>query len=149
MWRYRKEFELEIMKLKAVFMHKERNYEVANTVDNMFIVGDPNDIKNKTAIILDDMCDTGGTLIKCATLLKENGAKEVICGVTHGILSGPAIKRLNDSDVITKMIVTNSLNQADNSACLNKLEVIDISGLLSKVISCILSGGSISNLFKI
>ena len=47
------------------------------------------------------------------------------------------------------MIVTNSLNQTDNSVCLDKLEVIDISGLLSKVISCILSGGSISNLFKI
>jgi len=139
----------KIMKLKAVFMHKERNYEVANTVDNMFIVGDPDDIKGKTAIILDDMCDTGGTLIKCATLLKENGAKEVVCGVTHGILSGPAIKRLNDSDVITKMIVTNSLNQTVNSVNLDKLEVIDISGLLSKVISCILSGGSISNLFKL
>ena len=139
----------KMMKLKAIFMHKERNYQVSNTVDNMFIVGDPKDIEGKIAIVLDDMCDTAGTLIKCADLLKESGASEVICGVTHGILSGPAIKRLNESDSITKMIVTNSLNQEENSKKLEKLEVIDISTLLFKVISCVLSGGSISNLFKI
>ena len=45
-----------MMKLKAVFMHKERNYQISNTIDNMFIVGDPKDIDGKTAIILDDMC---------------------------------------------------------------------------------------------
>ena len=139
----------KMMKLKAVFMHKERNYQISNTIDNMFIVGDPKDIDGKTAIILDDMCDTGGTLIKCAELLKESGAKSVICGVTHGILSGPAIKRLKESDSITKMIVTNSLCQNINKTNVDKLEVVDISGLLFKVISCILSGGSISNLFKI
>jgi len=139
----------KMMKLKAVFMHKERNYQISNTVDNMFIVGDPKDIEGKTAIILDDMCDTGGTLIKCANLLKESGAESVICGVTHGILSGPAIERLQNSDSITKMIVTNSLCQNKNKMSVDKLEVVDISGLLFKVISCILSGGSISNLFKI
>lgn len=139
----------KMMKLKAVFMHKERNYQISNTIDNMFIVGDPKDIDGKTAIILDDMCDTGGTLIKCAELLKESGAKSVICGVTHGILSGPATKRLKESDSITKMIVTNSLCQNINKTNVDKLEVVDISGLLFKVISCILSGGSISNLFKI
>lgn len=139
----------KMMKLKAVFMHKERNYQISNTVDNMFIVGDPKDIEGKTAIILDDMCDTGGTLIKCANLLKESGAASVICGVTHGILSGPAIEKLQKTDSITKMIVTNSLCQNKNKMSVDKLEVVDISGLLFKVISCILSGGSISNLFKI
>lgn len=139
----------KMMKLKAVFMHKERNYQISNTVDNMFIVGDPKDIEGKTAIILDDMCDTGGTLIKCANLLKESGAESVICGVTHGILSGPAIEKLQKTDSITKMIVTNSLCQNKNKMSVDKLEVVDISGLLFKVISCILSGGSISNLFKI
>jgi ribose-phosphate pyrophosphokinase len=139
----------KMMKIKAVFMHKERNYQISNTVDTMFIVGDPKDIEGKTAIILDDMCDTGGTLIKCADLLKESGAIGVICGVTHGILSGPAIQRLKEADSITKMIVTNSLCHDKNESAMDKLEVVDISGLLFKVISCILSGGSISNLFKI
>ena len=136
----------KLMKLNAVFMHKERNYKISNTIDNMFIVGNPEYIKNKIAIILDDMCDTGGTLVKCATLLKENGAFKVICCVTHGILSGPAIERIASSDMIDKMIVTNSIHQDKE---LEKLEVIDISKLLSNVISCILSGGSISNLFNI
>ena len=135
----------KLMKLNAVFMHKERNYEVSNTVDNMFIVGNPEALKNKIAIILDDMCDTGGTLVKCASLLKENGASNVICCVTHGILSGSAISRIQDSPAIDTMIVTNSMEQAD----FEKLKIIDVSSLLFKVITCILSGGSISNLFTI
>lgn len=135
----------KLMKLNAVFMHKERNYEISNTVDNMFIVGNPEALKNKTAIILDDMCDTGGTLVKCASLLKENGASNVICCVTHGILSGPAISRIQDSSAIDTMIVTNSMEQTD----FEKLKIIDVSSLLFKVITCILSGGSISNLFTI
>ena len=135
----------KLMKLKAVFMHKERNYEISNTVDNMMIVGNPEYIQNKTAIILDDMCDTGGTLVKCAELLKENGASNIICCVTHGILSGPAIQRIHDSKEIDKMIVSNSINQ---DSTLDKLEIIDISMLLSNVIECILSGGSISSLFN-
>ena len=135
----------KLMKLNAIFMHKERNYEVSNIVDNMFIVGNPEALQNKTAIILDDMCDTGGTLVKCASLLKENGVSNVICCVTHGILSGPAISRIQDSHAIDTMIVTNSMEQTD----FEKLKIIDVSSLLFKVITCILSGGSISNLFTI
>jgi len=136
----------KLMHLNAIFMHKQRNYEIANTVDNMMIVGNPEHIWNKTAIILDDMCDTGGTLVKCAKLLKENGATNIICCVTHGILSGPAIDRLNSTEYIDKMIVTNTLEQ--NKDC-DKIEIIDVSKLLSDVIRCILSGSSISKLFTI
>lgn len=139
----------KLMKLNAIFMHKQRNYEKANTVDDMMIVGNPKYIINKTAIILDDMCDTGGTLVKCAELLRQNGAKSVICCVTHGILSGPAIARLNDTEYIDKMLVTNTLEQSENMKKCNKIEIIDISNLLGKVMKCILNGDSISNLFRL
>ena len=139
----------KLMKLNAVFMHKQRNYEIANTIDDMMIVGDPKYIINKTAIILDDMCDTGGTLIKCAKLLRENGVNNVICCVTHGILSGPALERLNATEYIDKMIVTNTLEQQNKISQCNKIEIIDISNLLAEVIKCILNGNSISNLFRL
>ena len=97
------------MKLKAVFMHKERNYEISNTVDNMMIVGNPEYIQNKTAIILDDMCDTAGTLCKAADKLREAGAKEVYAFISHGLLNGPAAERIAKS-ALKKVIITDSIN---------------------------------------
>ena len=135
----------KLMKLNAIFMHKERNYEISNTIENMMIVGNTEYIKNKTAIILDDMCDTGGTLIKCAELLKKSGANNIICCVTHGILSGPAIDRLNSTEYIEKMIVTNTIEQTKDCP---KIELIDISKLVANVMKCIVTGESISRLFK-
>ena len=91
----------------------------------------------------------GGTLIKCAKLLRENGVNSVICCVTHGILSGPAIERLNATEYIDKMIVTNTLDQSENLKKCNKIEIVDISNLLAKIMKCILSGDSISNFFRL
>jgi len=135
------------MKLNTLFIHKERSYKLSNTVDNMMIVGNLDKIKDKIIIILDDMCDTCGTLLKCCSLLIENGAKEVICCVTHGILSGPAIKRINSCEQISKIIVSNTLPQDDNQKNIDKLCVFDISDLMKQVIERIISGESISNLF--
>ena len=135
------------MRLNTIFMHKDRSYKIANTIDKMMIVGDPKKIKGKTVIILDDMCDTGGTLSKCCSLLVESGAKEVICCVTHGILSGPAIKRINSCNEMSRMIVSNTLPQDNNSKNINKLGIFDISNLMKEVIERIITGESISKLF--
>ena len=136
------------MKLNTIFMHKDRSYQTANTIDNMMIVGDSKKIKGKTVIILDDMCDTGGTLSKCCSLLIESGAKDVICCVTHGILSGPAIKLINSCSHMSKIIVSNTLPQDENYKKIDKLEVFDISDLMKEVIERITTGESISELFE-
>ena len=136
------------MKLNTIFMHKERSYQIANTINTMIIVGDPKRIIGKTIIILDDICDTGGTLSKCCSLLIENGAKEVICVVTHGILSGLASKRINSCQEMSRMIVSNTLSQKQNKIKIPKLSVFDISDLLKEVIERIITGESISALFK-
>jgi len=138
----------KIMKLPTIFLHKQRSYEKMNTIDNMMIVGDIESIKDKHVIILDDMCDTGGTLIKCAKLLKENGAKEISCIVTHGILSGPAISRLNKTEYIKEMIVSNTLPQKINLMRCSKLKIFDVSELLGDIITKIITGDSISKLFE-
>ena len=94
------------------------------------------------------MCDTGGTLVKSVNVLVENGITDVIVVVTHGILSGPAIERINDCRYINKIIVTNSINQDLNKSKCKKLEVIEIDLLMAQVINCLNTGESISQLFK-
>ena len=75
-------------------MHKERNYEKANTVDKTSVIGN---VKDKTCIIVDDMTDTAGTLCAAAAELKKNGAKKVYTFITHGLFNGPAAERIKNS----------------------------------------------------
>ena len=118
-----------------------------NTVEKSILVGDKDELKGKTAIICDDMCDTGGTLIKSVSVLVENGITDIIVVVTHGILSGKAIDRINECNYISKIITTNSINQEINKCKCKKLEVIEIDLLMGQVINCLNTGESISQLF--
>ena len=78
-------------------MHKQRDYSTSSKVDKIILVGGY-DLRNKTAIIIDDMVDTMGTIVKASDTLIENGIKDIIVVVTHGILSGPALERINECD---------------------------------------------------
>lgn len=135
------------MHLPSIFMHKQRNYEISNTIDKMILVGDKNNLIGKIALITDDMIDTASTLIKCCDILKENGIKDIYCIITHGILSGPALDRINICNCITKIIVSDTLPQEENCKKCPKLEYYSISELMSDVIERIVTGESISELF--
>ena len=134
--------------LDTIILHKQRNYQKKNTVEKSIIVGDKDNLIGKTAIICDDICDTGGTLIKSVEILVNSGVKDVIVVITHGILSGPALNRINNCKYISKLIVTNSVSQKNNIRICEKITVIPIDYLLSKVINCLNTGESISQLFK-
>jgi len=121
-------------------IHKERKRD--NEVEKMVLVGD---VKGKTAIIVDDMADTCGTMVMAAEKLTEFGAEKVLGIVTHGILSDPAIQRLNDSS-IERLVVTNTIPQSENMKQCTKLEVIDISVILSEAIRRTHNGESVSYL---
>jgi ribose-phosphate pyrophosphokinase len=138
----------EYMQLNTIIMHKQRNYEKENVIDNTILIGDTTNLKNKTAIICDDMCDSGGTLIKVIDNLKKNEIKNVIVIITHGIFSGQCIKRLQECNVISKIIVSDTICQKQNIEVLDKLEVFSISELLANVISNIINGNSLSLLFE-
>jgi len=139
----------KILKLNTLIMHKQRNYSKVNYVEKTIIIGDINSLQNKTAIILDDMCDTGGTLIKACDTLVEYGANKVIAIVTHGILSGPALERINQSKHLEKIIVSNTIPQDYNKAHCSKLEVFPVDELLADAINKLTSSGSLSDLFKV
>jgi ribose-phosphate pyrophosphokinase len=137
----------KVMKLDTVILHKQRNYQVANCVESILIIGEQSSYQGKTAIILDDMIDTAGTLIRASEMLVDSGVKEVIAVATHGILSGPAISRINECRCIKRVVVSDSIPQELNLTRCDKLEVFSIAEHMSQVIDCIVNGKSISDLF--
>jgi ribose-phosphate pyrophosphokinase len=122
--------------------HKER--KKANEVSRMVLVGH---VEGKTAILVDDMADTCGTLCLAAERLAEAGVSKVYAFVTHGILSGNALEALEKS-ALEKLLVTNTLPQAENVRRCSKIEVIDVGGVLGEVIRRSHYGESISKLFE-
>ena len=89
----------------------------------MVLVGD---VQDRVAIVVDDMADTCGTLVKAAEVVLSHGARECIAIVTHGILSGDAIEKLNKSQ-LKKLVVTNTVPHEEKKKLCDKIETIDIS----------------------
>jgi ribose-phosphate pyrophosphokinase len=114
--------------LDFALFHKER--KKANEVARMVLVGK---VKGKTAILIDDMADTCGTLVMAAGKLVEAGATSVIALVTHGILSGAAFEKLANSS-ISKLVVSNTIPQSKHLKLSDKLECVDISPVLAETI---------------
>ncbi|KAL7339931.1 phosphoribosyltransferase-like protein [Rhodotorula toruloides] len=129
--------------LDFALFHKER--KKANEIARMVLVGN---VQDKTAILIDDMADTCGTLALAAKHLLSNGAKRVVALVTHGILSGPALKVLNESP-LEKLIVSNSIPQEEHKRGCPKLRVIDISHVLAEAVRRSHHGESVSQLFTV
>ncbi|KAJ8100907.1 phosphoribosyltransferase-like protein [Lipomyces tetrasporus] len=127
--------------LNFALIHKER--QRANEVSRMVLVGD---VAGKVAILVDDMADTCGTLVKAAETLTTHGAVSVIAIVTHGILSGKAVERIMDSK-LTKVICTNTVPHDDKKEVCPKLDTIDISPTLAESIRRLHNGESVSYLF--
>ncbi len=108
----------------------------------MNIIGE---VDGKTAVILDDMVDTGGTMVQAANALRESGAKRVFACATHPVLSGPAIDRLEKSG-IEQLVVTNTIPLGEKAAC-KKIQVLSVAGLLGEAIKRIHFNDSVSSLF--
>ncbi|EEA21261.1 ribose-phosphate pyrophosphokinase 1, putative [Talaromyces marneffei ATCC 18224] len=123
-------------------IHKERPRP--NVVGRMILVGD---VSNRTAILIDDMADTCGTLAKAASTLEEHGARDVYAIVTHGVLSGPAIETINNS-CLSGLVVTNTIPLGDKIARCPKIKVIDVSRILAEAIRRTHNGESVSYLFN-
>lgn len=132
-----------------IICNKTRDYTQKNTVENIQVICDKEKyVKDKIIILNDDLLDSGSTALKCCDALIERGAKKVIIFITHGLLNGNAIKNINENQNVEKVITTNSVPQEHNLKLCNKLEVLDLSPLLSEVIKRLINGDSISKLFE-
>ncbi|SHI66708.1 ribose-phosphate diphosphokinase [Halodesulfovibrio aestuarii] len=121
----------------------DKRRDKPNQAQAMHVIGD---VKDKIAIVVDDMIDTAGTMCAAADVLMNNGAKEVMACTTHPVLSGPAIERLCKS-TFKKVFVTDTIALGDKINQCDKLEVLSIAGLLAKAIHNIHTESSVSVLF--
>ncbi len=121
----------------------DKRREKVNVSEVMNIIGD---VEGRTCVMVDDMADTAGTLAEAAGALREAGASSVYAVVTHPVLSGPAIKRIEESP-IEKMIVTDSIGLRDDARQCKKVQVVTVSDLLAEAIRRINNEESISSLF--
>jgi len=123
-------------------IHKRRDPNKANEVAVGEVVGD---VAGRVCLLVDDMIDTAGTITAAAQTLRDHGAAKVIAAATHPILSGPAVRRLNES-AFEEIIVTNTLPIADE-VNLPKLTVLSVAPLIAEAIRQIFEDGSVTSLF--
>ena len=104
-------------------------------------------VKGKTCIIVDDIIDSGGTIVNAAEALIKRGAKEVHVYVTHGVLSGEAVEKIKKSK-IKNLVVTDTINNSDKVKKSRNIEILSISNLLAEAMKRISNSTSVSDLFK-
>lgn len=133
----------DVLGAPLAIIHKRRDPDVPNQVRVFEVVGD---VKDRVCVVVDDMIDTGGTIVKAAETLFENGAKDVIVAATHGILSEPARERLQQSR-ISEVVVTDTLPIPEDKQ-FEKLTILSIAPILAKAINEVFTDGSVTSMFE-
>ena len=138
----RAKFYSDMLKVDMAICYKQR--KIANEVAEMIIIGE---VRGKDVIIVDDMCDTAGTLTKAADLMIRHGALSVRAICTHAVLSGPAYERINDS-ILTELIVTDTIPLKEGVPK-EKITVLPVHDQFAQVLKCLMNNESISSHFII
>ncbi len=126
--------------LSIVDKRREKPGEIAE----MTVIGD---VKGKKCIIVDDMCDTAGTLCKAAEILIEHGATEVHSYISHGVLSGPAVERITNS-VMKSLVITDSIQPTEAVKATPNIRILPTAPMFAQAILNIWNGTSVSSLFE-
>ncbi len=124
------------------FVYKQRRKEEKNSVEAMALVGE---VEGATCVLIDDMIDTGGTMVAAAEQLKAHGAAHVYAAATHGVFSGPAIQRFRDSP-IEKVVVTDTLPLGPDRQ-LDKIERLSVAPIIADAIRAVFEDSSVSEIF--
>ncbi|UWQ13724.1 ribose-phosphate pyrophosphokinase [Aliiroseovarius sp. M344] len=121
----------------------DKRREKAGEVAEMTVIGN---VEGKRCIIIDDICDTAGTLCKAAEVLMENGAQEVHSYITHGVMSGPAVERVSKS-VMKSLVITDSIQPTDAVKNAPNIRIVPTAPMFAQAILNIWGGTSVSSLF--
>jgi ribose-phosphate pyrophosphokinase len=121
----------------------DKRRDAPNQAKAMAVIGD---VADKVVVILDDMVDTAGTLVEAAGAIMKKGAREIHASCCHAVLSGPAIQRIEDSDLKT-LVVTDTIPLKKNAKDCNKIKVLSISELIGEAIIRSFKGDSVTSLF--
>jgi ribose-phosphate pyrophosphokinase len=117
----------------------------ANVSEVMHVIGE---IDGRNCVIMDDMIDTAGTLVKAAEVLKERGAKNVYAYCTHPIFSGPAIERIAQGTALDEVVVTNTIPLSEAARGCAKIRQLSVAPLIAETIQRIAKGESVMQLFS-
>ena len=109
----------------------------------MTVIGE---VTDKVCLIVDDLCDTAGTLCKAADLLLDNGAKEVHSYITHGVLSGPAVERVTNSSM-KSLVITDTIQPSEHVRNAPNIRIVPVAPVFAQAILNIWNGTSVSSLF--
>ncbi|HEY8523549.1 MAG TPA: ribose-phosphate diphosphokinase [Acidimicrobiales bacterium] len=131
-----------VLHADLAIVHKRRTRGEKNMVEAKEVVGN---VAGRTCVLIDDMIDTGGTLVAAADVLVEQGARRVCAAATHGVLSGPAIDRLKNS-TIDKVVVTDTLPLPPEKQ-IDKLEVLSVASIIADAIDAVFEDTSVSEIF--
>ena len=113
-------------------------------IESMTVIGE---VSGKRCIIVDDICDTAGTLVKAAQLLKDEGAEEVHAYITHGVLSNPAVERIGNS-VMKSLVVTDSIEASPEVRGASNIRIVSVAPLFAQAMLNVAAGNSVSSLFN-
>jgi ribose-phosphate pyrophosphokinase len=133
----------DLLGAPLAIIHKRRDPDVPNEAKVQEVVGE---VEGRICVLIDDMIDTGGTIVKAAQALFDNGAKDVVVAATHGILSGPAVERFAESRV-REIIVTDTLPIPDDRR-FDKLTVLPVAPLIARAIQEVFTDGSVTSMFE-
>jgi len=117
----------------------------ANVSEVMHVIGE---IDGRNCVIMDDMIDTAGTLVKAAEVLKERGAKQVYAYCTHPIFSGPAIDRISKGTALDEVVVTNTIPLSEAARNCTKIRQLSVASLVAETVQRIAKGDSVMSLFS-
>ena len=131
-------------RIEAPLAIVDKRREKAGEIAEMTVIGN---VSGKKCIIVDDICDTAGTLCKAAELLIENGASEVHSYITHGVLSGPAVERITKS-VMKSLVITDSIEASPAVLAAPNIRIVPTAPMFAQAILNIWSGTSVSSLFE-
>ena len=131
-----------LLHANIAIVHKRRVRGVKNAVEAKDVVGE---VEGKTCVLIDDMIDTGGTLVAAAEQLAERGAASVYAAATHGVFSGPAIDRIKNS-VLERVVITNTLPLPPEKQ-IDKIEVLSAAGIIADAIDAVFEDTSVSDIF--
>ena len=131
-----------LLHANIAIVHNRRVRGVKNAVEAKDVVGE---VEGKTCVLIDDMIDTGGTLVAAAEQLAERGAASVYAAATHGVFSGPAIDRIKNS-VLEKVVITNTLPLPPEKQ-IDKIEVLSAAGIIADAIDAVFEDTSVSDIF--
>ena len=123
-------------------VHKRRVKQKKNVVESKDVMGD---VDGRVCVLIDDMIDTGGTIVGAAQLLHEQGAKEVFACTTHGVFSDPAIERIEES-VIKEIAMTNTLPLPESKQ-IEKIKVLSVAGIIASALDAVFEDTSVSEIF--